>query len=239
MTIRRKIDNETIPKRDIVVADESGKAVTVSLWNDLASITGQELLDMVDSSPIIVIRSLKVSDFQGVSLSTVGKSTLAINPDMPEAQKLRSWYDSEGKGTSMAPIGADMGASRTGGLKSMYSDRVFLSHITSDPTLGQDKPVFFSLNAFISHIKPDQNMWYRACKTCNKKVTDYTLGSGYWCEGCQKNDADCLLRYIMVVKVSDPTGEAWVSVFNEHAEKIIGCSADELDRIRKEVTSAI
>ena len=46
-------------------------------------------------------------------------------------------------------------------------------------------------------------------------------------------------RYIMVLKVSDPTGEAWVSVFNEHAEKIIGCSADELDRIRKEVNSAI
>ncbi|CAO2166453.1 unnamed protein product [Urochloa humidicola] len=41
-------------------------------------------------------------------------------------------------------------------------------------------------------------------------------------------------RYIMVSKVSDPTGEAWVSVFNEHVEKILGCSAEELDRIRKE-----
>jgi hypothetical protein len=46
-------------------------------------------------------------------------------------------------------------------------------------------------------------------------------------------------RYIMVIKVSDPTGEAWVSVFNEHAEKIISCSADELDRIRKEVNSIL
>ncbi|AQK53190.1 hypothetical protein ZEAMMB73_Zm00001d050877 [Zea mays] len=54
------------------------------------------------------------------------------------------------------------------------------------------------------------------------------------CEGCQKNDSECSLRYIMVIKVSDPTGEAWVSVFNEHAEKIISCNADELDRIRKE-----
>jgi hypothetical protein len=43
----------------------------------------------------------------------------------------------------------------------------------------------------------------------------------------------------MVIKLSDPTGEAWVSVFNEHAEKIIGCSADELDRIRKEVNSIL
>jgi replication factor A1 len=43
----------------------------------------------------------------------------------------------------------------------------------------------------------------------------------------------------MAIKVSDPTGKAWVSVFNVHAEKIIGCSANELDRIRNEVNSAI
>jgi replication factor A1 len=76
---------------------------------------------MVDSSPVIAMKSLKVSDFQGmssnlcsiffleishskcrdncgaeiclvgVSLSTIGKSTLAINPDLPEAQNLKSW----------------------------------------------------------------------------------------------------------------------------------------------------
>ncbi|PWZ38739.1 Replication protein A DNA-binding subunit B [Zea mays] len=167
-----------------------------------------------------------------VSLSTIGRSTLEINPDLPKAKNLMSWYVSEGKDTSLAPISAEAGATRAGGFKSMYSDRVFLSHITSDPAMGQEKPVFFSLYAIISHIKPDQNMWYRACTTCNKVIE--VFGSGYWCEGCQKNDYECSLRYIMVIKVSDPTSEAWVSVFNEHAEKIIGCSADELDRIRKE-----
>ena len=39
----------------------------------------------------------------------------------------------------MASVGAGMGASSPGGARSMYSDRVFLSHITSDPDLGQDK----------------------------------------------------------------------------------------------------
>lgn len=48
----------------------------------------------------------------------------------------------------------------------------------------------------------------------------------------------CLYRYIMVVKVSDPSGEAWLSVFNEPAEKIMGCSADELDRVKTEVTTS-
>ena len=39
----------------------------------------------------------------------------------------------------------------------------------------------------------------------------------------------------MVVKVSDSTGEAWFSSFNDEAEKIIGCSADELNKLRSEV----
>lgn len=38
----------------------------------------------------------------------------------------------------------------------------------------------------------------------------------------------------MVVKVSDSTGETWLSSFNDEAEKIIGCSADELNKLRSE-----
>ncbi|CAH8388066.1 unnamed protein product [Eruca vesicaria subsp. sativa] len=76
-------------------------------------------------------------------------------------------------------------------------------------------------------------MWYRGCKTCNKKVTE-AMDSGYWCEGCQKKDDECSLRYIMAVKVSDSTGEAWFSAFNDEAEKMIGCTADELNMLKSE-----
>ncbi|WKA11912.1 hypothetical protein VitviT2T_029363 [Vitis vinifera] len=140
-------------------------------------------------------------------------------------------YDSKCKGASMASIGSDISPSSKGGVRSMYYDRVSLSHVTSNPYLGEDKPSFFSIRAYISFIKPDQTMWYRACKTCNKKVTG-AIGSGYWCEGCQKNDDECSLRYIMVVKVSDASGEAWLSMFNEQAERIFGCSADEPDKLK-------
>ncbi|KAF5934065.1 hypothetical protein HYC85_030236 [Camellia sinensis] len=233
LSIRRKINNETIPKRDITIADETKKTVVVSLWSDLATNIGQELLDMSDKSPVVAIKSLKVGDFQGVSLSALSKSIVVVNPDTPESKKLRSWYDSEGKEVSMASIGSGMSSTTNTGTRSMYIDRVTLSYITQNQSLGEDKPVFFSMRAYISFIKPDQTMWYRACKTCNKKVTE-AIGSGYWCEGCQKNDEECSLRYIMVVKVSDASGEAWLSVFNEQAEKIIGCSADELDKLKSQ-----
>ncbi|RVW56927.1 Replication protein A 70 kDa DNA-binding subunit B [Vitis vinifera] len=111
----------------------------------------------------------------------------------------------------------NVGPSSKGGVRSMYYDRVSLSHVTSNPSLGEDKPSFFSIRAYISFIKPDQTMWYQACKTCNKKVTD-AIESGY----------------IMVVKVSDDSGEACLALFNEQAERIFGCSADELDKLKSQ-----
>ncbi|KAE9602219.1 hypothetical protein Lal_00049617 [Lupinus albus] len=233
MSIRRKSNNETVPKRDITIADDTKKTVVVSLWNELATTIGQELLDIADQSPVVAIKSLKVGDFQGVSLSAINKSAVLINPDLPEANKLRCWYDSEGKEAAMASVGAGSSPASKNGNRSVYSDRVSLSHITSNPSLGEDKPAFFSIRGYISFIKPEQAMWYRACKTCNKKVTE-SIGGGYWCEGCQRNDDQCNLRYIMVVKVSDASGEAFISVFNEEAEKVVGLSADELDNLKSQ-----
>lgn len=41
----------------------------------------------------------------------------------------------------------------------------------------------------------------------------------------------------MAVRVSDNSGEAWLSVFNDQAEVIVGCSADELDKLKSQVNS--
>ncbi|KAK4779331.1 hypothetical protein SAY86_006859 [Trapa natans] len=234
LSIRRKIDNEIIPKRDITVVDDTKNTVVVSLWNDLATGIGQELLDVADESPIVAIKTLKVGDFQGVSLSAISKSLILVNPNITEANKLRDWFDSEGKGASVKPVGYGVPSSVRGGMNSMYSDRTLISHIISDPFMGEDKPVYQNIRVFVRFIKPDQSMWYRACKTCNKKVTD-VLGSGFWCEWCQKSDKSCPLRYSMVMNVTDASGEAWVSTFNEEAKSIIGCSADELHQLKLQV----
>ncbi|KAK1436493.1 hypothetical protein QVD17_02273 [Tagetes erecta] len=228
MSIRRKIDNETVPKRDITIADDTKKTVVVSLWGALATDLGQKLLDIVNESPVVAIKSLRVSDFQGVSLSTVSKSIVEINPNSPDSQKLKSWYCSEGKETSMESVGSGLSPSMKSGVG---ADRVTLDHITSNPSLGEEKPAVFTTRACMSLIKSDQPMYYRACPTCKKKVTEEP-GSGYWCQECQKRETNCSLRYMVSAKFSDVSGGAWFSVFSDEAAKIIGCSADELDKMK-------
>ncbi|XP_076951291.1 replication protein A 70 kDa DNA-binding subunit B-like [Bidens hawaiensis] len=83
----------------------------------------------------------------------------------------------------------------------------------------------------MTFLKPGQTIYYRACKSCNKKVTG-DEGTGYSCQSCKKTPAECNLRYILSAKFTSATGGAWITAFGDDAEKIIGCSADELDHTR-------
>ena len=61
-------------------------------------------------------------------------------------------YDSEGKDTSMASVGSGLSPMSKNGARSMYSDRVSLSHITSNPSLGEDKVIIQLLTECISFV---------------------------------------------------------------------------------------
>lgn len=49
--------------------------------------------DKFDGSrqPVMAIKGARVSDFGGRSLSILSSSTVIVNPDIPEAYKLRGW----------------------------------------------------------------------------------------------------------------------------------------------------
>lgn len=105
-------------------------------------------------------------------MSTISRSVVLVNPDVPEAKKLRSWYanirystllfpcygiyiiviilccmvrryEFEGKDAAMDALGSGSSPISNNGIRSVYSDRVPLSHITSNQSLG-DMKVFGS-----------------------------------------------------------------------------------------------
>lgn len=41
--------------------------------------------------PVVAIKGARLSDFGGRSLSTLFSSTVMVNPDIPEAIRLRAW----------------------------------------------------------------------------------------------------------------------------------------------------
>ena len=53
---------------------------------------------------MLAVKGARLSDFGGCSLSLINSSTLQINPDIPEAFKLRGWFDNDGKSAETKSI---------------------------------------------------------------------------------------------------------------------------------------
>ena len=92
-----------VNKRDLYLCDRSNRMITCTLW-------GAEADEFDGSSfPVVAMKGARVSDFGGRSLSSVGSSTLVVNPDLSEAHSLRGWFDSVGKNEAAQSLSGQRG----------------------------------------------------------------------------------------------------------------------------------
>ncbi|CAH8262052.1 unnamed protein product [Arabidopsis lyrata] len=234
--ILRKNGMET-HRRILNLKDESGKAVEVTLWGEFCNRDGRQLEEMVDSAfhPVLAIKAGKVSDFSGKSVGTISSTQLFINPDFPEAHKLRTWFDHGGKDTASFSISRD---TMPGGV-SRNEIRKSVSQIKEEGLGRSDKPDWITVKATISFIKTD-SFCYTACplmigdKQCNKKVT--RSGTNRWlCDRCNQESDECDYRYLLQVQIQDHTGLTWITAFQETGEEIMGCPAKKLYALKYEL----
>lgn len=235
-SVRRKSDNAEIQRRDVVLLDETKRTVSLTLWNSLAVEQGEQLANM--TAPIIAVRGLRVTDYNGVSLSTVARSELFVEPETEDVASrvadLRAWYDAEGATAETTAAGAGLATARGAATGASAAARTTLAAM--QPELlppATAKPEMGVVLAAATLIKPDQPMYYAACpeEGNNKKVVEE---NGKWyCEATQKTYDTCRRRYILRMKVSDASGAGWVNVFHEQACEMLGVDAETLHKLRE------
>ncbi|KAK6139644.1 hypothetical protein DH2020_026608 [Rehmannia glutinosa] len=232
--ILRKNGMET-QRRILNLKDQSGRSVELTLWGDFCNREGQQLQEMVENgiSPILAVKAGKVNDFSGKSISTISATQLFVNPDFPEANTLRDWFDRGGKDTASHSISREL----TPG-SSKNEIRKSLAQIKEEGLGRSDKPDWITVKATISFIKTD-TFCYTACplmigdRQCSKKVTK--SGNSRWlCDRCNQEFEECDYRYLLQVQVQDHTGLTWVTAFQETGEEILGCSAKEMYMLKYE-----
>ncbi|XP_020136421.2 replication protein A 70 kDa DNA-binding subunit [Microcebus murinus] len=217
-----KSNNREVAKRNIYLMDTSGKVVTATLWGEDA--------DRFDGSrqPVMAIKGARVSDFGGRSLSVLSSSTIIVNPDIPEAYKLRGWFDSEGQ----ALDGVSISDLKSGGAGGSNTNWKTLYEVKAE-NLGQgDKADYFSSVATVVYLRKE-NCMYQACPTqdCNKKVIDQQNGL-YRCEKCDSEFPNFKYRMILSVNIADFQENQWVTCFQESAEAILGQNAAYLGELK-------
>ncbi|XP_060902628.1 replication protein A 70 kDa DNA-binding subunit [Labrus mixtus] len=214
--------NKEVSKRTIGLMDMSGKLVTVTLWGETA-----ETFDG-SGQPILAIKGAKLSDYGGRSISASFSSTLMINPDIPEAYKLRGWYDKEG----YAMEGQSLTESKGGGGGGNTNWKT-LSDVKTEHLGHGDKADYYTCIATIVYLRKE-NCLYQACPSqdCNKKVVDQQNGM-FRCEKCDKEFPNFKYRLVLSANIADYGDNQWVTCFQESAEVILGQNAAYLGQLKE------
>ncbi|KAI9125105.1 hypothetical protein K1719_003721 [Acacia pycnantha] len=184
-SIMRKNGTET-HKRALQLKDISGCSVELTLWGEFCNAVGQQLQNTCDSGafPVLAVKAARVNEFNGKALGTISNSQLFIEPDLPEAYRLREWFDKEGKNAPTVSISRE---SFNVGKTDM---RKTISQIKDEKLGTSEKPDWVSICASVSFIKAD-SFCYTACpimigdRKCSKKVSNN--GDGKWrCDRCDQ-----------------------------------------------------
>jgi len=206
-TIIQKKTNKELLKRSLIIVDSSKTEVELTIWGEEALSFKGEIED------VIVIRGVKVSDFNGVSLSTTTNSTVEINPALEEVYALKSWYNRVKDNLQTNSLTTKM----SGAFRADWNQ---LSEITPE-NASQENGIVMQTKATIYQMgKPNM---YKACEIvgCNKKLID--TGNGFYrCEKCAKDTNRYQWRLIMTFGIADHSKNVWVQAFPDQTIKLVG-----------------
>lgn len=218
-----KMGGKVLHKRELTLVDDSECEVRLTLWGEKAQATYNW-----QDQPVIAVKGVRVGDFGGRSLSISQGSSLSINPLEDVAKALHEWR------RNGIPVTKSLSTTSNAGAPVPLDQREVITGI-KDKSMGMgEKPDYTCFKGTITYIKHDNDPWYNACPAvdCNKKVIE-NMG-GWHCEKCNKTHDTMVRRFILSVVASDHTGQQWVSLFNDTATKMLGCSADALSDFKNE-----
>ena len=220
---------ETLKKRTLVLADPSLHTVELTLWNEEAMNQTFEN----GGSIVLLGKSVKVSDFNNVSLGTDRNVTkLIYNPQgISEAEHILKWRD-QMYDPSYPTTHLSFRCSYTRHHREFRTIRSVNEEW--QPCSNPSAADVFVVRAHINFIKHDDTaMWYASCfnsERCKKKLT--RDGEMFRCDACGESSVTCVYRYVVSMKICDETDGVWVSAFDEKFTEIIGVTADDLKQIQ-------
>ncbi|EPR79989.1 Replication factor-A protein 1 [Spraguea lophii 42_110] len=204
-TVMIKSVQKEAEKKDFILVDKTG-SVRVTLWNNLVETE-------LDNNPVVALKNMRATEYNGVSLSTISSSSIVINPELEEAYELRGWYEEEGKDIKIV-------------LPKREEESKTIEEVT---TMELEYSTIISTIIFIK----EDLLWYSACVECNKKVELEGEGQ-YRCERCNNLFDKCNFRFMVTMNVADHTGQIWLTLFDEQATKLFKHTANELKEIGEE-----
>ncbi|XP_063992833.1 replication protein A 70 kDa DNA-binding subunit [Diachasmimorpha longicaudata] len=218
-SLTKRSDGTELRKRDIHVIDMSNTMITFTLWG-----TQAENFE-ASNNPVIAVKGARIGEFNGgKSLSTISSSVIQIDPDLPEAHRLRGWWTTTGHSAEAKSISKSVGGAMTGSWMTIGEA------LAMGKTISMDSSEVYLCKAAVTFIRAE-NAIYKACPTasCNKKVVDND--GSFRCEKCARDFPNFKYRLLAQINISDCTGSIWATAFSTEAETMLGMTAQELGEL--------
>lgn len=139
------------------MADDTNMTISISLWGEQA--TGYDF----DVHPVIAFKGIRISNYGGKSLNCLEESTIIVNPNIPQAHRIKDWYKNKDESRPLVGITFDCGS---GNLEnSAVNERLIIevsSLLHEEFMKNPEKAVYFTVSGYINSIKPDEKCIYNA-----------------------------------------------------------------------------
>lgn len=217
--------NGSTVKRKLIVVDESGIKMEVTLWGDDARNFPE---DLGNGMPII-IKDARVSDYHGKQLSVGNSSIVKYSSDLPEVIKLQNWYAENSSKAEQFTFASGSGEGSTGGPTQM----IYLSEI-NEKSLGTrtDQADYYMFYGYFSDLSVSRNLYYNACPnpSCNNKgLQNQQDSNNFYCPRCQQHTTQPKPRFAFSFKSQDFSGSTYISALGDdsYGKTLFGYTAQE------------
>lgn len=210
--------------KKIVIGDSSKYKIELSLWRVHANLD-------VRVGDLILLKHVKVGDFNGRNISTFDETSIVLNPsNIKEINELSLFVSSYKEQYLELDRSGKDGALMGGGI-SMDGDKYNISYIkdildTLDET--EDVSNFSWIKATVTQIIHNEKNYYMGCgdKNCKRKLILNDAGK-YTCPSCNKIYDRPTYYYTLSVRVKDCSFEFWIDIFGKNAESLMKMTAEE------------
>jgi replication factor A1 len=225
-----------VKMKKIVCVDDSDYKIELTLWKEFSDL-------IIEPGDVIAMKSVKVGEYGGRSISSVDNSKIVINPTYREKLKA-SINDKIAKGFSFKSIQSKMSGNDAPTSSVDIGNASYLKHVINDYE-AYDKCNSSKIKATILSLRHDDKNYYTGCETCKKKIN--RENDRWVCPNCNKEYDSPAYFYTLSLKVKDASIEAYIDFFGNVAEKLLNVSCAEYkhlietkDETRlKEISSSI
>ncbi|GER55565.1 replication protein A 70 kDa DNA-binding subunit [Striga asiatica] len=200
------------------------KPVLLTLWNQFETEddVGQHLANTVLAGNIILSMRIRVTTFNGLSLSTKTGTCLMINPPIVAADRLKQWY-ADNKATVMKLVE-----------EGMYKDTDKLFPYPSSSEIVTVQRAIASIRytktcwvaGYLKYLGDNRSLWTATCNNCRKNY-NVPPNTPVKCRSC-KEDTLVEARCRLPIAIEDETGNIHAMLYDSDAEQVIPFNGTDL-----------